>query len=164
MNKLNNKGVSLVELIVVMAIMSVLIGTVSYGISFSSGKQAEECARKIESTLEAMRTASIGKYEITGVLSYDENRGYVFTETVKINSNDTTGTTTETIVGNKNVKVYFGDGSADTELTASNSITFQFSRSTSGLTEGCTNLKITKANKTMNIEIAKLTGKVSISS
>jgi prepilin-type N-terminal cleavage/methylation domain-containing protein len=163
MNKLNNKGVSLVELIVVMAIMSVLVGTVSYGISFSSGKQAEECARKLVSKLESMRTSSMGKYEIIGELSYDESRGYVFKETVKNNEADT-GTTTETVIGEKNVKVYYGDGESETELTASDTITFQFSRSTSELSQGCTNLKITKANKTMYIEIVKLTGKVSIKS
>ena len=40
--KIGNSGFSLVEIIIVLAIISVLAGTVSYGLSFSSGKPAAE--------------------------------------------------------------------------------------------------------------------------
>ena len=36
-------GFSLVEIIIVVAIMSILLATVRYGLSLSDGKPAEEC-------------------------------------------------------------------------------------------------------------------------
>ena len=58
---MRNKGMSLVEIIVVVAVMSVLIGVMGYGLSLSSGKPAEECARKLVSEIQQARMAAMGK-------------------------------------------------------------------------------------------------------
>lgn len=65
MNKLNNdnRGFSLVELIIVIAILSVMAGVVGYGFSMSNGKPAEECARKLTAVISNARTDTIGKYK-----------------------------------------------------------------------------------------------------
>lgn len=44
--KKDNRGVSLVEIIVVIAIMAVLVGVTSYGLSLISGKPVDECAKR----------------------------------------------------------------------------------------------------------------------
>ena len=50
MNKLNRdqRGFSMVELIIVIAIMSIMAGVVGYGFSLTNGKPAEECAKKTD--------------------------------------------------------------------------------------------------------------------
>jgi prepilin-type N-terminal cleavage/methylation domain-containing protein len=173
MKKDNNRGFSLVEIVITIAIMAVLTGTVSYSLSLSSGKKAEECARKLASELQSMRTMSLGKNEVTGVLYYDsESDSYVLKQTVKKSSKDTDGTMTEAYVGDGSVDIYCYDNddveptSTDTDKTLKNSgaVTFQFSRSTEALVSGTTNIKVSKANKTMYIKIEKLTGRITVSS
>ena len=60
-HKTDNKGMSLVEIIVVIAILSLFIGSVSYSINWASGKAAEECAQKLAYNLKQARTMAMGK-------------------------------------------------------------------------------------------------------
>lgn len=61
MKKKDNRGMSLVEIIIVIALMMVIAGVTSYGISLISSKPVEECARKVEIVLNQNRTNSMGK-------------------------------------------------------------------------------------------------------
>ncbi len=61
MKKKDNRGLSLVEIIIVIALMMVIAGITSYGISLISSKPVEECARKVEIALNQNRTNSMGK-------------------------------------------------------------------------------------------------------
>lgn len=63
MKKKDNRGVSLVELIIVIAIMSIIIGMTGYGLSLVSNKPVDECAKKIEMALNRNRTNAMGKKE-----------------------------------------------------------------------------------------------------
>ena len=60
-HKTDNKGMSLVEIIVVIAILSLFIGSVSYSINWASGKAAEECAQKLAYNLKAGKNNGNGK-------------------------------------------------------------------------------------------------------
>jgi prepilin-type N-terminal cleavage/methylation domain-containing protein len=175
MGKTDNKGFSLVEIIVVMAIMAVLTGTVAYGLSMSSNKKVEECARKIASELQSMRTLAFGKYEVIGKLYYDSGSdSYILSQTVKNSSADKDKkddelNTTTTVVGSGTVEViYIESGAGEVKLKdkGTDGITFKFSRSTGKLVEGPTEIKFTKSDKTktMKIEIVELTGKITVSS
>ena len=66
----NNKGLSLVELIVVIAIMAVVIGigTVSFQLLF--GTQAKACAQKFSGMLNETKTGCMSRYDETMVLSW----------------------------------------------------------------------------------------------
>ena len=61
MKKKDNRGMSLVEIILVIALMVVVAGITGYGVSMIGQKPVEECARKVEIALNQNRTNSMGK-------------------------------------------------------------------------------------------------------
>ena len=63
MKKKDNRGMSLVEIILVIALMIVIAGVTGYGVSMIGQKPVEECARKVEIALNQNRTNSMGKQE-----------------------------------------------------------------------------------------------------
>lgn len=81
MREKDNRGMSLVELIIVIALMSVIAGVSGYGLSLISNKPVEECTRKVEMILNRNRTNSMGKSEAwvefyindDGLLTYQEH-------------------------------------------------------------------------------------------
>jgi prepilin-type N-terminal cleavage/methylation domain-containing protein len=176
MKKNNNRGFSLVEIVVTLAIMAVLTGTVSYGLSLSSGKKAEECARKLASELQSMRTLSLGKYEVIGKLYYDSGSdSYILEQTVRKDAKDA-GTVTKIVVGVGAVDVsysneYSSEGNTYISLKGSddkseNYICFKFSRSTGALdlneekTYG--HIRVEKSQKVKYVDIVPLTGRISV--
>ncbi len=67
--KVNNKGLSLVELIVVIAIMAVLIGIGTFSLSLLFGTQAKSCAQKVSAMLSETKTGSLSRFDETMTLS-----------------------------------------------------------------------------------------------
>lgn len=57
----DNKGFSLVELIIVVAIMAVLIGVMAYSFQMVTGQQARECANNITLALDKAQTYAMSK-------------------------------------------------------------------------------------------------------
>jgi len=70
MMKQNNKGLSLVELIVVFAIMAVVIGMGVLSFSLLFGTQAKSCAQKVSGMLSETKTGCLSRYDETMTLSY----------------------------------------------------------------------------------------------
>ena len=60
---INNSGYSLVELIIVIAIMAVLIGTVFYSITMIFGANAKTCANNIQRAIADCKVTTMGKKE-----------------------------------------------------------------------------------------------------
>ena len=90
---MNNKGISLIELIVIIAIMGVLVGGASLGIGLVFSKDAMKCATRLNDSIYDARANSMykaGKFE----LSID-NSGSVNTAT--ISQTDLTPATSDTI-------------------------------------------------------------------
>ena len=56
-----NKGYSLIELVVVIAIMAILVGMFVISVSSLSGRKVNKCADEIVSTLERARVLTLGK-------------------------------------------------------------------------------------------------------
>lgn len=56
-----NKGYSLIELVVVIAIMAILVGVFAISVSSLSGRKVNKCADEIVSTLERARVLTLGK-------------------------------------------------------------------------------------------------------
>lgn len=167
--KKDNRGFSLVELIIVLAIMAALTGATFIGIGMISGKPAEECASKIFSNIQANRTTAMGKYSAS-VSFYRGTDGIYVVEEV----NGTQGTPVK--IGDAGVNVQYrvtGD-SADAWRnlgSSSDALVISYNRSTGafkdleamGLDDKyCLEIKCSKANKTKTIILYHLTGKISM--
>lgn len=57
----NNKGYSLIELVVVVAIMAVLTSVVAYSYGIVSGKEARQCAGNISTALDKAKNYAMAK-------------------------------------------------------------------------------------------------------
>ena len=68
--KKDNKGFSLVELIVVIAIIAVFIGILVLSLSVLFGVQARECAQKISGQMSETKAGSMSRFDETMNLKY----------------------------------------------------------------------------------------------
>ena len=82
--KKNNAGMSLVELIVTVAIASILVGTLSFSISLVFSKDAARCATILNDTLYSVRMDSMSKPGNYTVEIKDNNAGGTPSEYVAI--------------------------------------------------------------------------------
>ncbi|MBQ8598368.1 MAG: type II secretion system protein [Lachnospiraceae bacterium] len=57
----NNKGISLVEILIVVAIMSLAVGGSGVGLSLAYSRDAEKCAKTIDAALENTRMLSMSQ-------------------------------------------------------------------------------------------------------
>lgn len=161
----NNKGFSLVEIVIVVAIMAILVGAVSYGLSFSSGKPADECARKLASCMQHARTATMGKFKTTITIRKDAD-GIWADETITNADKDSGGagatTTTTTKIGDAKVNISFSE-SGD---VASTPVSFEFNRGSGALTtyadKAVVSFTVSKASTTKTVEIVPITGKITV--
>ena len=72
----NNKGFSLIELVVVIAIMAILVGLIVVSLSTVFGTKALECAEKVSAKIDSVKTGSVSLYNETMVLKYDTDGYY----------------------------------------------------------------------------------------
>lgn len=59
--KKDNRGFSLIELIIVLAILAILSLSVSYGVGLLTDKPAEQCATKLQTYITDCRVTTMGK-------------------------------------------------------------------------------------------------------
>lgn len=173
----NNSGISLVEIIVVVAIMSVLIGVTSLGFGMVSTKSATECAEKMDISLNRCRTSTMGKQK--GFIAfYSDSEGYVYvvekfddaySDAVPTSGASTVLTSAEmnakigTRIGKKGIKVTCG--ATEITATANNPVYFVFNRSDGGLKDAYfvnAPIVVEKGSRKYTVEIQRLTGKISI--
>lgn len=165
--KKNNLGVSLIEMIVVVAIMSVLIGTVSLGLGMASTRSATECAEKMGISLNRARTAVMGKQR--GYLAfYGDSEGNIYVverydEDYAPLTDGDMNSHVGTKIGKKGITVTSGG----VTLTSSPNtpVYFEFSRSDGSLkTTSIANspIKVSKGSRRYTVEVQPLTGKVTV--
>lgn len=167
--KKDNRGITFVELVIVVAIMSILVGAASYGLGLINGKPAEECAQKIVFSLEQSRTKAMGKHLVTYRLYKDSATGLIMVEeNVQVKSTDT-AVPSITTLGSKDVTVKYTlkNGAVATEKELSTQeLLLEFDRTTGGFktTAGgdCVKITVSKAHTTVNITLIPPTGKVYI--
>jgi len=177
----NNKGYSLVELIIVVAIITVLGGTVVYSISLIFSADAKGCAHSLSTALADTKINAMGREGAYLELKRDDNGDIWVTQWIKKGGAWSEATTPQKI-GTRRITVYYYpsgkkvsefEPSIGTELAAGgSSIYLSFDRSTGSYTEsfklenGTTTsgsfysgFEIIGGSKDYLIELNKLTGK-----
>lgn len=172
MKKKNNRGMSLVEIIIVIALMSVIAGVTGYGLSLISNKPVEECARKVEMILNRNRTNSMGKKD-AWVEFYTNSEGLVtYEEHLESGGGAPEQVTGPVVIGDKDValRIYYSDGSSVVlGKTDTDHIHWKvaFSRDSGAVKEKdgkkCTKIEVYKGEGYKKvIKLEQLTGKVTV--
>ncbi len=176
MKQLNNdnRGFSLVEIIIVLAIMSAIAGVAGYGFSMSNGKPAQEWARKLAGAISHGRTTTMGKYRNEIIVKKETDGTLTVTEDTLIRVEDD-GTevrsSRDSVVGAKGVTVEYQIGTGGyTELTEGNEIRLRYDsgsgamkKTANGGSDYYTGFRISKAGKVWYVKLETLTGNITTS-
>lgn len=160
----NNKGITIVELITVVAIMAILTaGTITY-VGMLGSSQVKKCTRNIEYSLSQTKTIALSKTSASMVLYADDTGVYV--KTIY------NGTEEVEQVGKAGLTVnYYVTRSRDTAInvgtTAGDGLLLTFDRSSGAmkkLADGtyCYGIEVEGGTTSLMIVIEPLTGKFSI--
>lgn len=174
MKKKDNRGMSLVEIIIVIALISVITGIVGYGISLIGNKPVEECAKKVEMALNQNRINSMGK--LSAWLEFYMEDGCLMVKECFNNTNDASQTqTTTTPIGAKGVymSITYDAGSShdiNESVTEDSALRVAFARDSGavkafeikegGLEQKCKQIKIYKGSYEKIITLDLVTGRV----
>lgn len=162
--KNDNRGLSLVEVMVVVAIMAVVGSVGIMGINAMSGKPAQKCSQQIIYSLEKHRTSTMGKINAKYVLTTDDNGKVIAEEYLTNEDTMPSDPTTVHKLGDKRTKVtYICNGTM--KNIADNPLTLQFNRSSGAFEQQadgtyCTQIIVQRGGRTYNIKLVPLTGKV----
>lgn len=168
-----NEGFSLVELIVVIAIMAVVVGGVTLSVSVLANRKVSKCADEIVSTMERARVLTLGKAQNdVECIIYDD--GGVYKAKVIQGGN----TVSDRKIGESpiEIKVYF-DGGAEVPLSgvsgkspasAEAGLHVIFDRASGAFVADvnvnghyCTKIEVTNGTRKIDILTVGKTGKIS---
>lgn len=170
----NNRGLSIIEVIVVLAVMSIMAGAFTIGISMVLRKPADECASKLQSSLQSNRMLAMGKLE-TRLEIYMDAEGFIYlreiTKTATATGSDVQ--TTETLIGDRGVVFEYelSDGSTDSLVPGGSPLILSFDRSSGAFKDlkemglpnkYCKTITISKSGLEKKLTLAYLTGKVTL--
>lgn len=156
LSKLENKGFSLVELIIVVAIIVVLGGVAFTGMSLLTSRPVDECAKKIQIALEGSRNTTMGKY--SGYLEFtaDSNGVYVKEYINGVANGD------KIRIGQSGVSVDVSTPATSTSFGAT-PYTVEFDRADGSLkTDGPISFTVSNGSRTIIVTVDKLTGRVDL--
>jgi len=123
--KLNNDGLSLIELIVVISIMSILTGMVSIGINLAFSKDATKCAGKLNDAIYTTRMESMSK---AGAYYMEVKK--TGTEYVAVINDGTSDVSTEQLSENGRISSISCELNGDTiEISESDTVKIAFDKS-----------------------------------
>lgn len=165
---LNNKGYSLLEAIVIIAILGVLTGFMATSSGLFDGRRVKACADSVSSLLDKVRLANLGKDEVTLTIYKDTDQAIkakIVTKIVSKNESVTEKTFIED-VSNDNVEMSYStdiSGSAENPAGAAGMV-FNFNRNTGAIKDTSPNgiqcIILRKGNAEKKIKIYAATGKI----
>ena len=159
--KLNNKGLSLIELIVVLAILAVIGGIIVLSTSVATNKHVSSCAERLASSLEQTRSLVMGKQ--SGYIEITQSPGdYVYVQ-MTIDGNLYGNRVS---VGHQGLTVNYvrKDGSTGT-LSAGSGLKIYFSRNggvRNDMGDQITKFTVTNGSRTVDVNIDLFTGRVEV--
>ncbi len=181
-NNNKNGGFSLVELIVVIAIMAVLTGIASMSLASVMGVSVKQCARDIQSAANQTRVSTLGKDEVIMTITKGNKAKSSEAYYCTIVTKDGLGKTIENEekIGKSNLDITYvlsdskGNKTSDITLDDTHSLTIKFNRGTGAMapcmkSDGssggdyyCMQIKVKKNSTEKIISFYPETGKVSL--
>lgn len=181
-NNNKNGGFSLVELIVVIAIMAVLTGIASMSLASVMGISVKQCARDIQSAANQTRVSTLGKDEVIMTITKGNKAKSSEAYYCTIVTKDGLGKTTENEekIGKSNLDITYvlsdskGNKTSDITLDDTHSLIIKFNRGTGAMapcmkSDGssggdyyCMQIKVKKNSTEKIISFYPETGKVSL--
>lgn len=174
--KKNNAGFSLVEVIVAIAMLTILTGVGAYGIGQLTGFRAREAADKITSSITENKIVTLGKAKASGAsggIAWElyEDDGDYFVRTVYDIGLASEYTSAAEQVNDGKVEIWVGNkqpgGSAYHKMTTGEVYRIYFNRSTGAVCDqtGATYIynpyiRVVYGKKVYEIEVISKTGKV----
>lgn len=130
MKKNDNNGFSLVELIIIIAIMSIVLTMLAANLNFIGNSQAKSLANAIKTAVGQVRIQTMGKYEAYLYIYRDSSDNMYYKETW-LRSEDKlfVKSNREKIGKNKPTVKYTDSAGTEYELNASNGLLITFDRS-----------------------------------
>ena len=140
-NNNKNGGFSLVELIVVIAIMAVLTGIASMSLASVMGVSVKQCARDIQSAANQTRVSTLGKDEVIMTITKGNKAKSSEAYYCTIVTKDGLGKTIENEekIGKSNMDITYvlsdskGNKTSDITLDDTHSLTIKFNRGTGAM-------------------------------
>ena len=157
----NNKGFTLVELIVVIAIMAVLTGFIITGIGLLSTLSSRQCARQLKQSIGQARIETMGKNYVKLRLYKDSTDNcYYLEETKTVTETGETSVTTDK-VGSGRITITGKDaGGSDYTISTGHDITLSFKRSTGGFDDYVKTIVVSSGGRDHELKLMKITGRV----
>ena len=168
----NNKGYSLVELIIVIVIMALLSGTVLFSISMIFGASAKACANDIKEALAENKVTAMGKSEAKVEIYRDasDNNIYIIQWVKeggvwKPKKVDDAGNAVSEKVGNSRVYVAYEEKDSS---TAGSSLQLCYDRGNGGFSDKsencilCKKIYVKGGSRSYVLTLTELTGKVEL--
>lgn len=167
----NNRGLSLIEMIIVIAIMAV-VGAVGLGfMTIQANGKVKECTHKISSSISKVKVDAMSKSRDSSGDDYylqvgkdsaaDGGRYYIIKYTPT--------SSTKEIIGNKNYTItYTSESGTEYTVSESDPLIIKFERETGGFkktapgSEYFKEIKVSNGSKEMKLTIVPITGKVTI--
>lgn len=166
--KNKNQGFSLVEFVIVVAIIAIICGFAFTGIAILSSKPVDECAKKIQVALEGSRNTTMGKLS-SSISFYRDENGNIFVEELI----DTPPAYVKQIGSDVDVRFKDINGNTFSLPTFPQKITLSFDRASGSLKPQSDGNYITefvvsrgsagqRGYRRLIVKIDKLTGRVSV--
>ncbi|MDD6186794.1 MAG: type II secretion system protein [Oscillospiraceae bacterium] len=154
---MNKKGYTLIELIVVVALMGLAISVVGISLSYIQSTRVKDCAEKMNYAIETTRVNAMSRTGDNKVEFYKSSDGVYMIRT----AGGITGSAEK--IGGSSISVKYVISGAEQELGDSgtgNDLVFEFDKA-SGAFKGLTPQKIilSGSGKEMTISLYKRTGK-----
>lgn len=171
--KKNNKGYSLVELIIVIAIMALLAGTAFFSINMIFGASAKTCANDIKEALAENKVTAMGKSEARVEIYREASDNCVYVRQW-VKEGGVWESKEPEQLGNSRVYVaYKPDGGAETELAPGGSLWLCYDRGSGSFKSAgddgpvkscilCEKIYVRGGSRSYELTLVQLTGKVEI--
>ena len=157
--RMNNKGYSLLEVVIVVSLIALFTGVALIGFRVLNSRQVDDCVKKLKMGLESNRVTTMGKFE-SSVSIYVDSKGFL-TLDESIN-----GEVNTKRIGDDNLKFEYkiDNGTWNNVPGASNKLTVRFNRNSGSMETPIevTDFRISLGNTNITVNIDKLTGRVSV--